>query len=623
MPLAMSGRPYSCPLWVLPCRTTIVLLFYSCLTIGFAERLPVDEVELDEEESASSKHSKQAAKQVVEASSPQGLLEVNQSSADSTHSQASAKASASGRSNAVRHSQASASGRSSLVRQRRKQRGSGRAARARTHTDKRGTRSVAATNSSESTQTRVQAKARHDAQQARVEQSSHSGDAQETEHQSDSASSGTEAFAHSQQLLSEHGVSSLAEKATRTRLFGRRTVEAAHQGHVTAVAKTTGHKRWDLATSGGEADEEEDEDLPESARFSRLTEEQQKQMRVLEQELDSTQPANTSSVLGPVAEQPMLLAVAGGIGASVGNTGSINFDRDLIRRMKMQDLVVMCLLLFVYFATLSFSACLAHRQAANRSRVKFYADPRMYIQTVDQAEETAFLEAFNQQPKQAHLRVTGYLPVTNNFPGSFFWRDGLYAVAFSFALDLTPWVARASLHHPEDTDEEDAPEAGVLEEDLRKLRNFLADDHNDMAIIEMRKCIDWACWEELAMNIKHQIRQSGFQGVINIDRTEQEDMCIYKNTQWANFMHGKALKVLLALSVIGWLFYVPYMWIRCTHLPIRCAHRINISVSDYWPYISEGLSANGFLVGDAPQAVFPAHRAQEVDSSDDGNTNSD
>ena len=54
------------------------------------------------------------------------------------------------------------------------------------------------------------------------------------------------------------------------------------------------------------------------------------------------------------------------------------------------------------------------------------------------------------------------------------------------------------------------------------------------------------------------------EGVINIDRTEQEDMCIYKhealllpltvggafepseatprNTQWANFMHGKALK---------------------------------------------------------------------------------
>ena len=87
--------------------------------------------------------------------------------------------------------------------------------------------------------------------------------------------------------------------------------------------------------------------------------------------------------------------------------------------------------------------------------------------------------------------VTGYLPVTNNFPGSFFWRgtyarssrtkglhakdsptlkmnmheefeegqrpaafkfdlfisaDGLYAVAFSFALDLTHGAHQCCLH---------------------------------------------------------------------------------------------------------------------------------------------------------------------------------
>mmetsp|Transcript_26140 Transcript_26140/g.53740 ORF Transcript_26140/g.53740 Transcript_26140/m.53740 type:complete len:556 (-) Transcript_26140:73-1740(-) len=416
------------------------------------------------------------------------------------------------------------------------------------------------------------------------------------------------------------------QKAAMHRLFARRTSEAAHEGHVSVIAHGRQH-RWDLGndySSDGEAREEEDDSSESMARNQRLTEDQRKQMRVLEQELDSSHPANTGGVLSSVAEQPMLLAVAGGIGASVGNTGSINFDRDLIRRMKMQDLVVMCLLLFVYYATLSFSACLAHRQAANRSRVKFYADPRMYISTADQAEEIAFLEAFNQKPKQVHLRVTGYLPVTNNFPGSFFWRDGLYAVAFSFALDLTPWVARTSFRQPEDTDDEDEPEAGVPSEDLRKLRSFLAEDTNDMAIVEMRKTITWPCWEELAMNIKHRVRQAGFQGVINIDRTEQEDMCIYKNTQWANFMHGKALKVLLALSVVGWLFYVPYMWLRCTHLHVNCAHSIKISISEFWPFIAEGLGANGFLVGEAPQAVFPAQRENSVEaepSDDDANVN--
>ena len=214
-----------------------------------------------------------------------------------------------------------------------------------------------------------------------------------------------------------------------------------------------------------------------SGSFWATQEEQRNQIKLLEQELDDDQHGNATGLLAPLADQPILMAVAGGIGASVGNTGSINFDRagglatgclnhgqtltlvwvktfnspftcylkktlclynhgifmnvrwylnmfdyrcvrfvcvhwqkrtafaafqlfhqDLIHRMKMQDLVVMCLLMslameffpkslrilgikmiqsqrkigikvvqwqlrFVYFATLSFSACLAHRQA--------------------------------------------------------------------------------------------------------------------------------------------------------------------------------------------------------------------------------------------------------------------
>jgi len=407
-----------------------------------------------------------------------------------------------------------------------------------------------------------------------------------------------------------------AQRAAMQRLFGRHISEGAHESRVMAIAnynrsKTSG-QRWDLVT-GAPVEDEYTPPEKTASRYWKLTAEQRRQLRILEEELESDIPSNDSGILAPVADQPLLMAVAGGIGASVGNTGSINFDRDLIRRMKMQDLVVMCLLMFVYFATLSFSACLAHRQAANRSRVKFYADPRMYISTAEQSEEDVFLEAFNQQPKQVELRVTGYLPVSNNFPGSFFWRDGLYAVAFSFALDLSPWVVRGV---PEGSDD-DSPEVGVNAEDFSKLQKFLASDDNDLAIVQMQKHICWKSWEELAMNIKHQIRQSGFPGVINIDRTETEEMCVYKNTQWANFMHGKALKVLLALSVVGWIIYVPYMWIRCTYLPIRCAHYINISIHDYWPYIAEGLGANGFLAGEGPQIVFPAQREAAESSEAD------
>lgn len=441
-------------------------------------------------------------------------------------------------------------------------------------------------------------------------------------HQQSSNKSSAADLASSQILASQHSVaerfsvldltSQATQKATMQRLFGRHLSEVEHISHVRAIAKSNGSHGWDLVTpaDGVEADLTPAEKNV-GPRYVKLTEDQRNQIKLLEQELDNEQHPNDTGLLAPLAEQPMLMAMAGGIGASVGNTGSINFDRDLIHRMKMQDLGVMCLLMFVYFATLSFSACLAHRQAANRSRVKFYADPRMYINTADQGGEEAFLEAFNQQPKQVQLRVTGYLPVANNFPGSFFWRDGLYAVAFSFALDLTPWVVRGSPDEPTDTDEEDSGEVGVVTEDFKKLQKYLANDTNDLSIVQMQKHIQWKCWDELAMNIKHQIRQSGFEGVLNIDRTEMEEMCVYKNTQWANFMHGKALKVLLALSVVGWVFYVPYMWIRCTYMPVRCSHYINISISDYWQYIAEGLSANGFLAGEAPQMIFPAQLHQE------------
>lgn len=427
---------------------------------------------------------------------------------------------------------------------------------------------------------------------------------------------------HVKSQVSDSSMQTSVHSATMQRLFGRRISEAEHISRVKAIAKTNRskthatHGRWDLVTPADGVEEDVTPAEKKEQRYVKLTEDQQDQIKLLEQELDDRQ-ANDTSLLSPLADQPTLMAVAGGIGASVGNTGSINFDRDLIHRMKMQDLVVMCLLMFVYFATLSFSACLAHRQAANRSRVKFYADPRLYINTADQSGEEAFLEAFNQRPKQVQLRVTGYLPVANNFPGSFFWRDGLYAVAFSFALDLTPWVVRGSPDETIDTDDEDAGEVGVVAEDFKKLQKHLGNDTNDLSIVQLQKHVQWKCWDELAMNIKHQIRQSGFEGVLSIDRTETEEMCIYKNTQWANFMHGKALKVLLALSVVGWIFYVPYMWIRCTYLPVRCAHYINISIGDYWQYIAEGLSANGFLAGEAPQIVFPAQMRQRQETSDE------
>jgi len=262
--------------------------------------------------------------------------------------------------------------------------------------------------------------------------------------------------------------------------------------------------------------------------------------------------------------------------------------------MKVQDVTVMMLLLMVYFSTLFFSAVLAHRQAHNNFRAKYYADPRMFVASCDSRHTDSFLEAFNTQPRQVLLTVSGYRQVQLNAPHGFHWKDGTYVLAFSFALDLTPWVQRG-----QEGEEDDDPAVGVSEEDWDKLNDFLDTDTNELAIVELEKHITWDHWDDLALNIKSKIRQRGFDGMLHVHRTEVEEMPIYRNTQWANFLHSKALKVLLALSVVGWLIYGPYMWIRCKKLTIRCNHHINMPVDAYWENIAAGLTAQGFRPGNS------------------------
>jgi len=341
-------------------------------------------------------------------------------------------------------------------------------------------------------------------------------------------------------------------------------------------------------------------------------------------ETASKQTGTQPQVVPPVATLPRpttlvgqlhewLFALGGGTGARLGSRG-LYLDRHLARSMRLQDEVVLFLLLFVYFATLSVSAKLAFRQSGNNSNVTFYADPRYHTAMVDGFDVESFLEAFNLSPKGTYLRVTGYTPTYQDAPGSMNWRGSSFHVDFSFSLDLSPWVMRGSLASSPVLDEGVRPD-GVVVEDAFDLEKFLGlrERANHMAIVELRKTVTWANWEELATNIKHQIRQSGFDGVIAIDRTEEECMSIFKNTQWANFMHSKSLKVILALSVVGWIFYAPYVWLRCSRIPIRCLHRIDIEIGDYWPLIANHLSAQGF---DANPSTAP-RIAEDMSSTSD------
>jgi len=342
----------------------------------------------------------------------------------------------------------------------------------------------------------------------------------------------------------------------------------------------------------------------------------------------------------------IIMDLVGGTGASAGSSVP-SVDRAIIRRMRYQDEAVMLLLLVAYMGSLLFSANIAYRQACNESPVTYYADPRYFTNVLCGSEVEGFMEAFDQPPKDIQLQIMGLEPVDSSGfdfppPGPAITRNGrYYTVAFAFGLDLTPWIEKVDDnggHQPHDFDTMTFPQVrgsgaaggilrelsedvdgrpprsvsrrilglrpvgqGPMFEERAKLQHYLANDTNDLSIVEIEKDVSWPDWEELAMNIKLMFRQRGFNGVIHITRTPSEKMSVYKNRPWANFMHSRTTRVICALSVIGLLLHQPYMWFRCQVLSVRSRYRVKLSIEEYWPYICENLNVDGF--GDSASAT--------------------
>lgn len=296
-----------------------------------------------------------------------------------------------------------------------------------------------------------------------------------------------------------------------------------------------------------------------------------------------------------------LADIGGGTGATVGGTGSSAIDRDLIRRMRYQDKVVLVLLLLAFMFALAFCASVVYGQSFNNSAVTYYADPRFHTMTVDSHDLEDFLMVFNQSPRDMQLQVIGMVPITP-FPAqetAVDWIGHQHRVSFAFALDLSPWVtpdgaSAGFIGAQAEAELGVAASLGIKESDLQKLREFLRHNRNDLAMVEMVKEVAWPEWEELATNIKQRIRQAGFSGIIDVRRADKEVVTVYKNKPWANFLHNRTTKVLLMLSVVGWLFYLPYMWIRNRSITVSSRFRIDVPIETYWSLICDKIGPNGF-----------------------------
>lgn len=298
----------------------------------------------------------------------------------------------------------------------------------------------------------------------------------------------------------------------------------------------------------------------------------------------------------------MALGAGTGAGSSLGGTGVSKVNRELLQRMRYQDKAMMLLLVGIYFVGLWFFTHLIYRQVSNDSPVTYYADPRFHTLAMEGHDLDVFVDTFNQPPKNMALQVTGYRPVPEDMYDGVSWRGENFQMAFTFSLDLSPWVQRAT--HTIAADPKEQAKLlydGMLPKDRSIINHVLMQNNNDLAFVELVKEVAWPDWEELATNIKHRIRQSGFNGFIAVTRTETDEVCVYKNKTWANFMHSRATRLLCALSIVGWIVYMPYMWLCCKGVRVRAHYRVEVSISEYWHLIADKLTADGFLEAAVPQ----------------------
>jgi len=293
------------------------------------------------------------------------------------------------------------------------------------------------------------------------------------------------------------------------------------------------------------------------------------------------------------SNRALLMALGGGIGASLGATGSRSSDLASLHRVRCQDTGVLLIITAMYFVALGFIASIMYRQAMNNSPVTYFCKP-LYAEgggLMSGHSINNFVETFNQVPKTS-LQISGFELIPGREPPQeerdIWWQGESFRSVFAMSFDLSPWMTHDMT--AESVGQVDSSRAeGISADDLGTLEHFLAHDSNDLAYVEISKETSWPGWEELATNIKQTIRQQGFTGVVSV-RLKEETVRVQKNTAWANFFHARTTFMLCSLSVAGLFVYFPYTWLRCKKVAVRSRHRVNVSIADYWPYIADKLS---------------------------------
>lgn len=291
-----------------------------------------------------------------------------------------------------------------------------------------------------------------------------------------------------------------------------------------------------------------------------------------------------------------------GIGAMAyerSPTASRILNHDLRQRLQLQDFITVILLLSVFMITVLLSCFSIYQVADDTSPAVYYSEPKNYLPRVicDSNNADSFLAAFNTQPQNVRLRITGKNPSPGGF--SRFLRDldahasrsrGLaallpvrqrrrQAVLFDVALDLTPFITGD----------------GTLDtENVKTLEGFLH-TNNHLESLVLQKKVDWPLWEDVATNIRQRLRTLGFPGEVEIRFEAHDEVLVYQNHKWSNFVRNRVTQALVVISIFGSAFWVPYVWARSKVTKVESRFQINVDPNRYWELVQDGLSAaDGF-----------------------------
>lgn len=300
--------------------------------------------------------------------------------------------------------------------------------------------------------------------------------------------------------------------------------------------------------------------------------------------------------------EPDVMKLGEGIGAMAyerSPTGSRKIDHDLERRLQLQDFATLSMLLFVFTITIVLSCCSVYQVADDPSPAAYYSEPRSYHQRLisETADLDTFLAAFNLQPQNIRLRIIG----RNPDPGGFrrFLRilnphtirpRGLaallpsrhrrrLAVLFDVSLDLTPFIAG---------------EGRLNDDNLITLQKYLSST-NSLETVLLQKRVDWVHWEDVATNVRQRLRTLGFPGEVEVHFEAHDEILIYRNHKWSNFVRNRVTQALVVISMVGPFVWLPYVWVRQKKTIVETRFRIHLDPARYWELVSDGLSAaDGF-----------------------------